>query len=470
MKNGKTLLPTLFSIALALSLILPVSAASAAVFLPDDHPVNHPMADSSSLVPAMPPNMPQGSVTPMVAAGWLHTVGLRPDGTVIAVGWNLWGQCNVGNWRDIIQVAAGGGDVGQHTVGLRADGTVLAVGDNSAGQCEVDDWNDIVQVAAGDGHTAGLKSNGTVVAVGYNNNGQCDVAGWTDIVQIAASYYFTVGLRSDRTVVTAGPTWQRQLDTSKWTDIVQIVASLYDVVGLESDGTVVTAGPSGTEQSTIKKPDTSNWTEIVQIAAYLQVVGLKADGTVVATGDNRLGQCEVDDWKDIVQVAAGAWHTVGLKADGAVVAVGYVGCARYPFGRGYNSTEICDQVTASITIELAKWHLGAVKYVLTISSTRGGSVTTPGEGVFPYNGGAALDLVAEPEEGYRFVRWTGDVIAVGNSSAALTTISMRGNYSVTANFKWLAKWPLIGTAAGVIAAGLAILFARKKIAAGTKEG
>jgi hypothetical protein len=406
----------------------------------------------------------------MVAAGWLHTVGLRPDGTVIAVGWNLWGQCNVGNWRDIIQVAAGGGDVGQHTVGLRADGTVLAVGDNSAGQCEVDDWNDIVQVAAGDGHTAGLKSNGTVVAVGYNNNGQCDVAGWTDIVQIAASYYFTVGLRSDRTVVTAGPTWQRQLDTSKWTDIVQIVASLYDVVGLESDGTVVTAGPSGTEQSTIKKPDTSNWTEIVQIAAYLQVVGLKADGTVVATGDNRLGQCEVDDWKDIVQVAAGAWHTVGLKADGAVVAVGYVGCARYPFGRGYNSTEICDQVTASITIELAKWHLGAVKYVLTISSTRGGSVTTPGEGVFPYNGGAALDLVAEPEEGYRFVRWTGDVIAVGNSSAALTTISMRGNYSVTANFKWLAKWPLIGTAAGVIAAGLAILFARKKIAAGTKEG
>lgn len=34
--------------------------------------------------------------TPMVAAGYLHTVGLRSDGTVVAVGWNYAGQCNVG--------------------------------------------------------------------------------------------------------------------------------------------------------------------------------------------------------------------------------------------------------------------------------------------------------------------------------------------------------------------------------------
>ncbi|MFO7255881.1 MULTISPECIES: RCC1-like domain-containing protein [Limnochorda] len=31
----------------------------------------------------------------------------------------------------------------RHTVGLRADGTVLAVGDNRAGQCEVSRWRDI---------------------------------------------------------------------------------------------------------------------------------------------------------------------------------------------------------------------------------------------------------------------------------------------------------------------------------------
>jgi len=51
-------------------------------------------------------------------------VGLRSDGTVIAVGWNGYGQCNVGDWTDIVQVDAGY----CHTVGLKSDGTVVAAG------------------------------------------------------------------------------------------------------------------------------------------------------------------------------------------------------------------------------------------------------------------------------------------------------------------------------------------------------
>ena len=71
---------------------------------------------------------------------------------------------------------------GSHTVGLKADGTVVAVGDNGHGQCDVDGWTDIVAVSAEDFHTVGLKADGTVVAVGYNGDGRCDVDGWTDIL------------------------------------------------------------------------------------------------------------------------------------------------------------------------------------------------------------------------------------------------------------------------------------------------
>ena len=53
-----------------------------------------------------------------------------------------------------------------HTVGLKSDGTVVAVGDNASGQCNVTGWMDSVQVAAGRYHTVGLKSDGTVVAAG----------------------------------------------------------------------------------------------------------------------------------------------------------------------------------------------------------------------------------------------------------------------------------------------------------------
>jgi len=78
-----------------------------------------------------------GQYTPMVAAGFDHTVGLKSDGTVVAVGDSRWGQCNVGNWVGIIQVAAGHG----HTVGLTSDGTVIAVGWDCHGQCDVGSWD-----------------------------------------------------------------------------------------------------------------------------------------------------------------------------------------------------------------------------------------------------------------------------------------------------------------------------------------
>jgi len=82
----------------------------------------------------------------------------------------------------------------------------------------------------------------------------------------------------------------------------------------------------------------------------------------------------------------------------------------------------------SITAEFLK------QYDLTISSTEGGSVTEPGEEVFTYGEGALVDLVAEAEEGYRFVEWTGDVSTIADVYAATTTITMNGDYSITAEF------------------------------------
>ena len=85
-----------------------------------------------------------------IATGYRHSVGLRSDGTVVAVGENRYGQCNVAEWREIVAVAAGNAHTGNaHTVALRSDGTVLAVGWNKYGQCDVQGWRDIVAVAAG---------------------------------------------------------------------------------------------------------------------------------------------------------------------------------------------------------------------------------------------------------------------------------------------------------------------------------
>jgi len=75
-----------------------------------------------------------------------------------------------------------------------------------------------------------------------------------------------------------------------------------------------------------------------------------------------------------------------------------------------------------------------VQYTLTISSTSGGSVTTPGEGTFEYDAGTVVSLVATPATGYGFVNWSGDVGTIANVNDAETTITMEGDYEITARF------------------------------------
>jgi hypothetical protein len=76
------------------------------------------------------------------------------------------------------------------------------------------------------------------------------------------------------------------------------------------------------------------------------------------------------------------------------------------------------------------------EYNLTISSTEGGSVTSPGEpGPYTYDEGKIVNLVTKANEGYQFVNWTGDVDTISNVDSASTTITMNGDYEITANFK-----------------------------------
>ncbi len=75
------------------------------------------------------------------------------------------------------------------------------------------------------------------------------------------------------------------------------------------------------------------------------------------------------------------------------------------------------------------------RYSLTIDSTEGGTVTTPGEGTFMYDAGTAVDLTASAASGYEFVGWGGDVAAVADINSASTTVTMNANYSITAQFE-----------------------------------
>lgn len=77
---------------------------------------------------------------------------------------------------------------------------------------------------------------------------------------------------------------------------------------------------------------------------------------------------------------------------------------------------------------------------LTITSGRGGSVITPGEGVFQYPEGSVVDIAASPEEGYQFFGWTGTAVAaeeVAYPKEYSTRVSVNADYDLKANFSIL---------------------------------
>jgi hypothetical protein len=76
------------------------------------------------------------------------------------------------------------------------------------------------------------------------------------------------------------------------------------------------------------------------------------------------------------------------------------------------------------------------QYELTISSTNGGAVVIPGEGVFTHYAGAHVQLLAEPEAGYRFVDWTAPAGIFSDETAQGTNFTMPSqSVTVTAGFE-----------------------------------
>ncbi len=254
-------------------------------------------------------------------AGMCHFIGLKEDGTVIAgMGKNKdnndddLGQCDVGDWTDIISVAGGG----SFSLGLKTDGTVVMAGGGSgSSEFDVSNWTDIVDIAAGYMHAVGLRSDGTVVATGFNYNGQCNVEDWTDIVDVAVGAWHTLGLRSDGTVVAVGENDDGQCNVSGWTDIVAIDGNCWCTVGLKADGTVVYAG--GDEDDQNELASMNRWSNVVAIRAFGRnaIFGITADNHVLdahgwlheSSLDGAVGVAFADDYN----------RTAVLKQDGTVV-------------------------------------------------------------------------------------------------------------------------------------------------------
>ena len=87
------------------------------------------------------------------------------------------------------------------------------------------------------------------------------------------------------------------------------------------------------------------------------------------------------------------------------------------------------------------------QYTLAISSSRCGYVNSPGEGVFVYDKGTVVELVANGVGNSPFAEWIGDVSTVANVKDANTTVTMHGDYAIKATFSCGYEMCFVATAA-----------------------
>ena len=219
----------------------------------------------------------------------------------------------------------------------------------------------------------------------------------------------TEGPLGGATVTIEGTGWAATTEDNGSYSISDVEASTYNITASKLGYT------NQTETVTVDGDTTVDF-ELIALVQYDLTIDSTADVSVTTPGEGTFTY----DAGTVVDLVAEA--DVGYRFvewTGNVSTVGDVTAA---------TTNITMSGNYSITAR------SVAVYDLTISSTEGGSVTTPGEGTFTYDAGAVVDLVAIPGDGYRFVEWTGDVGTIADVAAAATNITMSGNYSITASF------------------------------------
>ncbi len=284
-------------------------------------------------------NLPEQIVASNVTAitvGYGHSLFLKSDDSLWAMGWNILGQLGDGTLKQtnlpeqivasgVTAIAAGS----YHSLFLKSDSSLWAMGDNSYGEL-------------GDGTSK----------IGTNLPEQIVTSG---VTAIAAGQYHSLFLKSDGSLWAMGDNESGQLGdgTYNYTNrpeqivaggVTAIAAGGYHSLFLKSDGSLWAMGTNflgqlgdGTFNKT-NRPEQIVASGVTAIAAgYYHSLFLKSDGSLWAMGYNVYGQLgdgttDSGHYKtnrpeqivasNVTAIAAGYSHSLFLKSDGSLWGMG----------------------------------------------------------------------------------------------------------------------------------------------------
>jgi len=418
---------------------------------------------------------------------------VKSDGTVWVWGGNSHGQLGDGTTterhspvqvvalNDCVAVAAGD----SHSLAVKSDGTVWAWGQNNSGKLGdgttidrhapvyISGLSGCVAVGGGWLHSLAVKSDGTVWAWGNNDYGQLgdgtttdrhmpvQVSGLTGGVTMAAGLVHSLALKVDGTVwawggngdgrLGDGTTIRRHtpVQVSGLTDCIRVVAGGYHSLGLKSDGTVWAWGNNesgqlgdGTTAERHIPVQTNFLMNVTAMAAgwrhSLALIGPSPTYELAVNADpSERGIVIVFPDKPVYNY--GASVTLEAIANSGSMFLGWNGL---PSGAGSGSVSsggafISFVITEDLQITA---HFGPQMFRLEYGPHPGGEIIGSPEG--DYSPDAGILLVANPAEGYRFVKWVVNGVDAGESP--MLGFQMDSDKTVEAVFAYQCTLTVIG--------------------------
>lgn len=266
-----------------------------------------------------------------IAAGDLHTLALKADGTVVCWGGGtVWGECDVPEGlTDVVAIAGGG----IHSLALKFDGTMVCWGDDSVSQCDAPvETDDAVAISAGYAATLVLKADGTLRCSGGGAAewGTCEIPlDLGDVTAISMGFGFGLALKSDGTVTCWGKNNAGECNVPPGlSNVVAVAGGYLHGIALKENGRVVAWGGRRNQpvRNGLVPPGLGILTAIGTRGNESNTInmGLRQDGTVVLwwRRDGRWLFETSRRFENIIAISPGWYHYVALAEDGSVHAWG----------------------------------------------------------------------------------------------------------------------------------------------------